>query len=202
MLSRFPAGYRPLVVDNGSSDGSVGIANEFGVRVVHQDHRRGFGAASTTGVLAASTAIVCVMDCDGTVDPAELPRVIAPIESGAADFVIGARVCTRSTMRLHLRMANRALAGYLRRHHAICVADLGSCRAFRRDNFSVIQPGDDRNGWALETTVRARAAGLLIVDVPVRHLARRGKSKVTGTARGCIETTTDMLHVLWQARRW
>ncbi|MDP8975488.1 MAG: glycosyltransferase, partial [Actinomycetota bacterium] len=76
-----PVGYRPIVVDNGSSDGSATVAERLGAHVVAEP-RRGFGAACHAGLAAATDAVVCFMDCDGSLDPSELPRVVEPVCAG------------------------------------------------------------------------------------------------------------------------
>src|SRR5437879_5608672 len=90
VLSRVPLGYRPIVVDNGSTDGSDAIARERGADVV-REQRRGFGAACFAGLMAATDDVVCFMDADGSLDPAQLPLVTAPVVDGDADLVVGAR---------------------------------------------------------------------------------------------------------------
>ncbi|MGH3577774.1 MAG: glycosyltransferase, partial [Mycobacterium sp.] len=72
VLSRLPAGYRGLVVDNGSTDGSADVALQHGARVIFEP-QRGFGAACAAGLDAAETEIVCFMDADASLDPTELP---------------------------------------------------------------------------------------------------------------------------------
>ena len=72
VLDSLPAGFAPLVVDNGSTDGSGALARALGARVV-EEPRRGFGAACFAGLEAATTDIVCFMDCDGSRDGASLP---------------------------------------------------------------------------------------------------------------------------------
>src|SRR6201999_3884692 len=64
VLSRMPPGYRPIVADNGSSDGSAQIAERYGAMVVPVP-QRGFGAACHGGLLAATSDVVCFMDADG-----------------------------------------------------------------------------------------------------------------------------------------
>ena len=68
VLERIPAGWRAIVVDNGSTDGSADIARDLGATVVHEA-RRGFGAACHAGLLAADGGIVCFCDCDASLDP-------------------------------------------------------------------------------------------------------------------------------------
>ena len=87
VLARMPAGYTPIVVDNGSRDGSAGLAAGLGARVVREP-RPGFGAACFAGLHAASDDLVCFMDCDGSLDPAELPRVAEPVASGRAELCL------------------------------------------------------------------------------------------------------------------
>ncbi|XTR50946.1 glycosyltransferase [Pseudarthrobacter sp. So.54] len=72
VLSRMPEGYRAIVVDNGSTDGSAELAASLGALVVRED-RRGFGAAAHAGLLAATAELVAFCDCDGSLDPAQLP---------------------------------------------------------------------------------------------------------------------------------
>jgi glycosyltransferase involved in cell wall biosynthesis len=101
VLASMPAGYRAIVVDNGSTDGSGPLAVELGAVVVTEP-RRGFGAACWAGLTAATSEIVCFMDCDGSLDGADLVRVTAPLAAGAtgppaagatgpADLVLGRR---------------------------------------------------------------------------------------------------------------
>ncbi|GAA4608883.1 glycosyltransferase family 2 protein [Actinoallomurus liliacearum] len=84
VLTRMPEGHRPIVVDNGSTDGSAEVAEAHGALVVHEP-RRGFGAACHAGLLAATADIVCFMDADASLDPADLPKVVGLLTDAAPD---------------------------------------------------------------------------------------------------------------------
>jgi glycosyltransferase involved in cell wall biosynthesis len=190
VLARIPAGYEPIVVDNGSTDGSGALAERLGARVVRED-APGFGAACFAGLRAARADVVCFMDCDASLDPRDLPAVADRI--GDADLVLGARC---GAMPLHARLANRALALELRRRTGARLTDLGPMRAARRDALLGLAIRDRRFGWPLEMVLRAAAAGWEIREVEVKYLPRAGRSKVTGTVRGTLRAVHDMAAVL------
>jgi glycosyltransferase involved in cell wall biosynthesis len=195
VLGRMPAGYRAIVVDNGSTDGSAGLARELGADVVAEP-RRGFGAACHAGLLAATGAVVCFLDGDASLDPAELPVVAGPVAAGRADLVLGARRPEPGAWPLHARLANRALAFELRRRSGAVLTDLGPMRAARRADLLGLALEDRRCGWPLEMVLRAAAAGWRVAEVPVAYRARTGRSKVTGTVRGTLRAVRDMAVVL------
>ncbi len=198
VLSRMPEGYRAIVADNGSTDGSPDIAAGHGARVVHVA-RRGFGAAAHGGLEAATAEVVCFLDADGSFDPAQLPRVVDPVAAGEADLVLGRRrPTTRGAWPLHARLGNAVLAARLRRRAAIPVHDLGPMRAARRTALLALDLTDRRFGYPLEMMVKAGRAGWRIREVDVDYALRAagGRSKVTGTVRGTLRTVADMSRVL------
>ncbi len=195
VLSRMPSGYTPLVVDNGSGDGSAQIARQLGARVVHEP-RRGFGAACFAGLCAAADDVVCFMDCDASLDPRDLPLVAAPVLDGDADLMLGARRPQRGAMAPHARLANAVLVLELRRRSGVALRDLGPMRAARRDALLALQIRDRRCGWPLEMVLRAAAQSWRIGETEVPYRARAGRSKVTGTVRGTARAVRDMAGVL------
>ena len=195
VLERFPDGYRPLVVDNGSTDGSGDLARSLGARVVREE-QPGFGAACFAGLSAAEADIVCFMDCDASMDPRELPRVADPVRAGRADMVLGARAAQPGAWPLHARAANAVLAFELRRRAKLPLTDLGPMRAARREALLGLGIADRRFGWPLEMVLRAAEAGWRIDEVSITYLPREGRSKVTGTARGTARAVRDMAKVL------
>jgi glycosyltransferase involved in cell wall biosynthesis len=192
VLQRMPAGYEPIVVDNGSTDGSGELAASLGARVVSEP-QPGFGAACCAGLTAARADVVCFMDCDASFDPRELPRVADPVGAGTADLVLGARTGGQP---LHALLANRALAFELRRRTGAPLTDLGPMRAARREGLLALGIEDRRFGWPLEMVLRAAAARWRIEEVPVSHHPRAGRSKVTGTMRGTVRAVRDMASAL------
>jgi glycosyltransferase involved in cell wall biosynthesis len=194
VLAAMPPGYRPIVVDNGSTDGSAKIAADLGAWVVAEP-RRGFGAACFAGLLAAEAEVVCFMDCDASLDPADLPRVVAMLDQGA-DLAIGVRRAARGAWPLHARLANRVLARELRRRTGVALEDMGPMRAAGRLPLLDLDLRDRRSGWPLEMVVKAVAAGWSVADTPIPYAERKGRSKVTGTVRGTIQTIGDMSAIL------
>ena len=192
VLSRMPAGYDPIVVDNGSRDGSGELARRLGAQVVSEP-QRGFGAACFAGLLAARDEVVCFMDCDASLDPRQLSLVAEPVRAGDADLVLGAR---RGAGPLHARVANRVVALELRRRSGARLTDIGPMRAARREALLALGLVDRRFGWPLEMVLRAADAGWTVSEVPIAYLPRRGRSKVTGTVRGTARAVRDMAAVL------
>ena len=195
VLERMPAGYDPIVVDNGSTDGSGALAASLGARVVREPVP-GFGAACFAGLTASTAEIVCFMDCDASFDPGELPRVADPVALGTADLVMGTRKGAREGFPVHARAANRVLSLELRRRAGVRVTDLGPMRAARREGLLALEIQDRRFGWPLEMVLRAAKAGWRISEVPITYHPRAGRSKITGTVRGTLRTVRDMAEAL------
>ncbi|MFD8963875.1 glycosyltransferase family 2 protein [Streptomyces sp. NPDC059568] len=196
VLARVPAGWRAVVVDNGSTDGSAELAAELGATVVHES-RRGFGAACHAGLLAAEADIVCFCDCDASLDPGLLAGFVRTVADGGADLVLGRRRPQgRGAWPVHARAGNLALARMLRRRTGLRLHDLGPMRAAHREALLGLDLTDRRSGYPLQMVVRAADAGWRVREVDVPYLPRTGKSKVTGTWRGTWQAVHDMRRVL------
>ncbi|WP_049563884.1 glycosyltransferase family 2 protein [Nonomuraea sp. SBT364] len=196
VLGRMPAGYTPVVVDNGSTDRSASIARSLGARVVSEP-RRGFGAACHAGLLAATAEIVCFMDADASLDPRQLPSVVSALEAGRDHLVLGRRVPREGgAWPWHARLGNVALAAILRRRTGFPLRDLGPMRAAPPPALLGLGVTDRRFGYPLETVLRAAAAGWRLSEVEVGYLRREGRSKVTGTVRGTVRAVADMRRVM------
>lgn len=191
VLERLPVTMLPLVVDNGSDDGSADLAEGYGAQVVRAV-QRGYGAACHAGLLAATAPVVAVMDADASLDPRQLVRVVEPVLAGGVDLMLGRRQPVRGAFPWQLRVANRALASRIRRRTGLRLHDIGPMRATRREFLLGLELTDRRSGYPAETVVRAADAGARIEEVAVDYLPRRGRSKVTGTPLGVWHAVRDM----------
>ncbi|MBC7519162.1 MAG: glycosyltransferase family 2 protein [Microbacteriaceae bacterium] len=201
VLGRLPAGYRAIVVDNGSTDDSARIARSLGATVIHEP-RRGFGSAAHAGLLAATAPVVAFCDADASMDPADLPTLVAPIVNGTADLTLGRRrPTTTGAWPLHARLANRALAQLMRQATGLRLSDLGPMRAARRSELLSLDLKDRRSGYPLEMVLRAHRFHWSVVELDVPYSPRVGRSKVTGTLRGTIVAITDMSRLLAAERK-
>jgi glycosyltransferase involved in cell wall biosynthesis len=196
VLAAIPAGYRALVVDNNSTDDTAGVAVRHGAAVV-TEHRAGYGAAVHAGVVAATTPIVAVIDADGSMDPADLPRLVAALDQGA-DLAIGRR---RPVRGLHwplvARLGTLVMSWRLRTRHGLPVHDIAPMRVARREGLLNLGVVDRRSGYPLELLVRAAAAGWRVDEFDVSYGPRTGgKSKVSGSLRGSVTAIVDFWKVI------
>ncbi len=194
VIRALPPGFRPLVVDNGSTDGTPEIAAAMGAQVLHES-RRGYGAAVHTGLVGATTDIVAFLDADGSLDPAMLPGMVTLLDG--VDLVAGRRVPQgRGAWPWHARAGNAAIATLLRRR-GVNVHDIAPMRVVRRQALLDLDVTDRAFGYPLELLVRAGAAGWRITEVDVTYRPRTGgKSKVSGSVRGTMRAARDMAAVL------
>ena len=197
VLAAIPPGYRALVVDNGSSDNSPEIAAAHGATVV-EEPQRGYGAAVHAGMEAATAEIVCVLDADGSLDPAVLPLLVARVDRGEADLAVGRRVPTSAAAwPWHARAGNAVIAGLLRRR-GVAVHDIAPIRAARRADLLALGVADRRFAYPLELLLKTAEAGWRVreMDVTYRPRAAGTRSKVSGSLRGTARAVRDMAGVV------
>ena len=202
VLAAFPAGFEPLVVDNGSTDGSA--ERRPPPRRASRIANPGAGSAPPAGPgwLRPSSELVCFMDCDGSLDPAELPAVVDPVAAGELDLCLGARRPRPGAWPVHARLANRALALQLRRRAGVRLTDLGPMRCAARESLLALDLRDRAFGWPLEMVLRAAAAAAGgSARLPVGYGPRAGgESKVSGSVGGSLRAVRDMSAVLRSVR--
>lgn len=204
-LRRRPEVHRVIVVDNGSRDRTADHARSAGAEVVSEPVA-GYGRACAAGVRAAAGAdVVVLLDGDAADDPADLPRVLAPLLAGGADLVVGSRsrgTMERGAMGAHQRAGNRLALLALRRLHGLSATDLGPLRAIRRRDLMALDMREMTYGWSAEMAAKSARAGLRYAEVPVGYRRRIGVSKVGGTLRGSIGAGWGILGAVVRARRW
>lgn len=196
VLAAIPAGYRALVVDNNSTDATAETARRCGADVVSEP-RPGYGSAVHAGIVAARTPVVAVLDGDGSLDPGELPRLVAELERGA-DMVVGRRRPARGLRwPWHARLGTAAVCWRLRSRHGLAVHDIAPMRVARRDALLDLGVQDRRSGYPLELLLRAARAGWRVAELDVAYGPRSGgKSKVSGSVRGSLTAAIDFWKVI------
>lgn len=194
VLRSLPPGFRALVVDNGSVDGTAEVAAALGATVLHEP-RRGYGAAVHRGLVGATSEVVAFLDADGSLDPRALPAMVALLDG--ADLVAGRRRPEgRGAWPWHARAGNAAIAVLLRRR-GVAVHDIAPLRVARRDALLGLAVTDRAFGYPLELLVRAGRAGWRITEVDVAYRPRTGgRSKVSGSVLGTLRAARDMAAVL------
>ncbi len=179
-----------IVVDNGSTDGTVEAARRYGARVVSEP-KKGYGAACLAGIaaMADSAGIVVILDGDHSDYPEDLPFLLDPILRNEADFVIGSRVtgeAQKGSLQWNQRFGNALACTLIRVMYGVRFTDMGPFRAIRRESLERLSMRDKNFGWNAEMQVKAIEYGLRILEVPVRYRPRIGKSKISGTVKGTI----------------
>ncbi|MGH3423967.1 MAG: glycosyltransferase family 2 protein [Nocardioidaceae bacterium] len=198
VLASVPDGLGVIVVDNGSTDGTGDVARSLGATVVREP-TPGYGAAVHAGMTAATAPYVAVIDGDGSMDPADLPGLLALVEDGRATMAVGRRrPVRRGVWPWHARVGTSVLAWWIRRGSGVDVHDLAPMRVCRREDLAALGVEDRRFGYPLELMVRAGRAGWTVreLDVDYRERARGTRSKVSGTVRGTARTIVDFAKVL------
>lgn len=190
-----------IVVDGGSSDQTVAIAEAGGARVVAEP-RRGYGRACDTGVKIAAGEVVVFLDADGANHPSQISDLITPITSGEADMVLGSRLSGNimpGAMPWHQHFGNWLSARLIRWLYGLRVTDLGPFRAVDRQKLLSLDLQDMTYGYPTEMIVKAARRGWRIKELPVDYYPRSaGKSKISGTIRGTFLATTHILSTIFR----
>lgn len=157
-----PIAKQIICVDDGSRDGSFTrlqeLAPRFGLTVLRHEANRGKGAALRTGIAAATGELVIIQDADLEYDPAEYPRLLAPVLDGRADVVYGSRFvggeCHRVLYFWH-SVGNRVLTTFSNAVTNLNLTDMETCyKLFRREVLARIPILEDRFGFEPEITCK------------------------------------------------
>ena len=188
-----------LVVDNGSTDGTVKAAEQAGATVVSEPIR-GYGRACSSGFQAAKqfgADVLVFLDGDGSDDPADLTMMLAPILERRADLVIGSRISERAergAILAQARLGNWLVSSMIRVFYRAQIHDIGSFRALRCSALEELHMHEMTYGWPVEMVVKAARANYRILELPIHYRKRsHGQSKVAGTITGSIKAAYFML---------
>jgi glycosyltransferase involved in cell wall biosynthesis len=193
-----------IVVDNGSTDQTAAVARRHAAEVV-SELRRGYGQACLAGLahVHPDTDIVVFLDADASDVPGEVFRLLAPLQTGAADLVIGSRRLGEVEPRAlywHQRWGNRLFTALIRLLFGFRFTDLGPFRAVRWRALQQLAMQDRDFGWTVEMQIKAARQGLRIVEVPVRYRRRLGQSKISGTWRGSLRAGVKIFWTILRLR--
>lgn len=166
-----------LVVDDGSKDNTLEMAESQGAKVIRHEDNRGSGASRKTGIRASQGEWILMIDGDGTYPAEAIPEILGPLDS--VPQVIGARTVERGSHRILRTLAKetiRWLAAYIVGKR---IPDLNSgLRAFRKSEmlkFLYLIP--DGFSCVSSMTLAFLANDLPVQFVPIEYFKRIGRSK-------------------------
>jgi len=169
-----------ILVDDGSTDGTRDVLQRLSgtdeLRVLFHDRNRGKGAALRTGFTVATGDVVVVQDADLEYDPAEFPKLLAPILDGRADVVFGSRFaggeCHRVLYFWH-SLGNHFLTLLSNAFTNLNLSDMETCyKMFRREVIQSIDLQEERFGFEPEVTAKVAAGGWRVYEVGISYAGR------------------------------
>jgi dolichol-phosphate mannosyltransferase len=186
-----------IFVDDGSADHTVErIEAAPNLRVIRFEKNAGQSAAMYAGLQAARGAVLVLIDGDLQNDPADIPKLLSEISSGA-DLVCGYRALRRDTRakRITSRIANAVRSRYTKDG----VRDTGcTLKAMRRECVSALIPF---KGMHRFIPALIKNAGYRLVEIPVNHRPRRFGQTKYGLGNRAVRATADMFGVRWLLSR-
>jgi dolichol-phosphate mannosyltransferase len=199
-----------LVVDDGSPDGTGELADALAaaqprLRVLHRQGKQGLGTAYLAGfrdALARDYAAVVEMDADFSHDPADLPRLLAPVAAGQVDLVLGSRWTagggTRNWPRTRQGLS-RGGSWYARTVLQVPVRDLtGGFKCFHRrvlERLDLDRVRTGGYGFQVELTYKAILAGFRVQEIPIIFTER-----VHGVSKMSQQIVVEAMGMVWRLR--
>jgi len=204
-----------LVVDDDSPDGTGRLADHLAaddprIRVMHRPAKEGLGRAYLDGfavALQAGARVIVQMDADWSHDPGALPSLVAPVDAGDADLVIGSRYVAGGGVMdwgLGRRLISRGGSIFARRLLGLVPHDLtGGFKAWRARTLSELPfEGIHAGGYVfqIEMTYRASRDGAVVAEIPIVFRDRRvGQSKMS--RRIVVEALLVVVQLRWDELR-
>jgi glycosyltransferase involved in cell wall biosynthesis len=194
-----------IVINNNSSDRTIKVALEKGVRVVSEE-KQGKGNALKTGFSSVSddTDYVVMLDGDNTYKSQEISRLIEPLENDFCDVVIGSRLegkLNGDSLSLSHRLANWFFTFLVRRFYLVNTTD--TCTgyfAWKKKVVDELNHHIKSDGFAIEAEMITKMArlGYTIFSVPITYDRREGHSKLSPYLDGIKITWMLIKNLLWK----
>lgn len=170
-----------VIVDDGSSDGTRDVLRQLAqkeprVRTLFHEQNQGKGAALRTGFAAAQGPYVIVQDADLEYDPAEYPRLLAPVLQDKADVVYGSRFAGSSAHRVLYfwhSAGNRFITLLSNMFSNVNLTDVETCyKLFRKSILDQIAIEEDRFGFEVEITAKVSLLKARMYEVGISYYGR------------------------------
>jgi glycosyltransferase involved in cell wall biosynthesis len=171
-----------VVVDDGSSDSSVEVVEQIAsahpgrIRLIRHERNRGKGAAIRTAIDHAGGEFAIIQDADLEYDPAEYPKLLAPLVEGRADVVYGSRFVIAGERRVLYfwhALANHLLTTMCNMFADLNLTDMETCyKAFRLSLVKSIPLRSDRFGIEPEITIKLAQRQARIFELPISYYGR------------------------------
>lgn len=162
--------YEILVVDNGSTDNSVKIAEKFGARVI-KEKKKGYGNALKTGFKKAYGKYIVFADCDNSYRFENIKKIISLLDDGA-DFVIGNRYkgkMEKNAMPLSHKYIGTPIISFIGRVlYKLNIYDFNcGLRGIKKEKINKIELKSEGMEFASEMIIKAKKNNLKIVEIPI-----------------------------------
>ena len=195
-----------MVIDNNSTDQTAAIAKKHGARVVHE-RRQGKGYAMKKGfsVIPANADYVVMIDGDNSYKPAELPRMLEPLESGFCDVVVGSRLAgkmRKTSMSLTSRIGNWLFTFLVRLGaHENLTDALSGFFAWKAPVIRKLAPHLHATGFSIEMEMIVKTSKLKyeMCSVPITYEVRACESKLRPFRDGLRVLRTYFRSMRWRA---
>jgi len=179
-LRALPLTVEIIAVNDASTDQTGAVIDRLAKeklldRALHHPANRGKGAALRTGIAAAGGDVVVVQDADLEYDPADLPTLLGPIQTGRADAVYGSRFQGGPHRVLYFwhSVGNRVLTLMSNMFTNLNLTDMETCyKVVRTDLIKRLPLTSDRFGFEVEITARLSQAGARIWELPISYSGR------------------------------